>query len=680
MKRNSKKIWFITPGDGIFGKQLAAAASRRTKLIRTSSGLIVLLLFGFILLSGAVPGNIGFAAGATTGEISKLDPWFRALSTTAPGKRIADGIDSRFYSPFLHADSALLTNDRVRVQIETGPTGIDVIEIADQCQQSAPSLLWEGFAGQFGQATVAIDELNDLSAISTIRAICRPPVGVPQVTSAGLAEIGAEAFHEAGICGEGIKIGVLDVSFGGASELIGGELPSDTKIRSFWHLSGGGVDITGGQDRGHGTACAEIIADIAPCAQLFLCNAGTLVEMESAIRWLREEGVHVINYSVGWFWGPGDGTGTIANIVRQATDSGIIWVNAAGNYASHYWQDTWNDENDNEFHEFSEDDESITYYNLTPGTEMRWILAWDRWPYSAGLTFDLELYQGGLKVGTSEHHDSFAWAYRDLSFDTRNTSQPLELRIKRTTGEDGARLRIFQIDPAALPLPEHGDAEGSLVIPADCPDVISVGAYGMQGNQPLLEVFSSRGPTMSGLVKPEICALDNVATSRWNPFTGTSAAAPLAAGAIGVLLDSAPAGGFFDFAWTREDIFNLLAAYAFDNDLGDPNSSRWGLLRLPDSQQTTYNKSAPRLLSSSPTDAPVKAKLVNIGSGDFCFRVLDVNGRLVCEQNFQNNKASSAPVQWDGFDFEGRRLPSGIYWISAEGASWKTSRSIVLIR
>jgi hypothetical protein len=79
----------------------------------------------------------------------------------------------------------------------------------------------------------------------------------------GVEVTGAQAWHQAGFTGKGIKIGVLDLGFGGRESLQGNELPAEMEL-SVW-----GDDYALDEEV-HGTACAEIIHEMAPEAEIYL--------------------------------------------------------------------------------------------------------------------------------------------------------------------------------------------------------------------------------------------------------------------------------------------------------------------------------------------------------------------------------------------------------------------------
>jgi hypothetical protein len=90
---------------------------------------------------------------------------------------------------------------------------------------------------------------------------------------------------------------------------------------------------------------------------------------------------------------------------------------------------------------------------------------------------------------------------------------------------------------------------GHITAPADGDSVIAVGAVTPNG---FYASFSSPGPTFDGQIKPDICARGTGVTSvtlsggYTNNFSGTSASAPLSAGAIALLLEMHPDWGPMD--------------------------------------------------------------------------------------------------------------------------------------
>ena len=77
----------------------------------------------------------------------------------------------------------------------------------------------------------------------------------------------------------------------------------------------------------------------------------------------------------------------------------------------------------------------------------------------------------------------------------------------------------------------------SITIPADTEGAVAVGATFWADD--VIELFSSQGPTTDGRIKPDLTAPDGVSTVSYGDlglaFFGTSASAPLTAGAIALM-------------------------------------------------------------------------------------------------------------------------------------------------
>ena len=68
----------------------------------------------------------------------------------------------------------------------------------------------------------------------------------------------------------------------------------------------------------------EAVVDITPDATLYISQPQTRGVLQATAAWMAEEGVTVINYSVGWiFDGPGDGTSPLSFCPLYTVDRAV---------------------------------------------------------------------------------------------------------------------------------------------------------------------------------------------------------------------------------------------------------------------------------------------------------------------------------------------------------------------
>lgn len=655
----------------------------RATLQTQSSSMLCAFAFAITIVIG-----LGFAcalvltAASIPAQAAADASWRERIEPTL--LELLDQPSSRFMtsssavsSQLFELDPDLLARGRVRLQIDVGPSGLPAEELRANLLARPAALEWEGAVGGWAQVTVDIADLPAIAQTPGVFYVMRPPVGVPLVESQGVAEIGAAAYQDAGFGGQGVALGVLDVGFAGAVALLGTELPSGTKMRSFYGSTSGDGDITG-EGTTHGTSCAEIVHDVAPDASLYLANANTAVELTAAADWLISQGVAVISHSLGWFFGPGDGTGDFDAIISRVIDQNVIWVNAAGNQAEAYWEGDFTDGNGDGLHEFATGgDNTITTLTSAGGESFVLVLTWNRWPYSTDLSFDIEIQENGIPAVTSATgYAGFPYAYRDLVFTPSGANSRIDILIRCTGGTPGAHLRLFRLDGESFP--EYDVPDGSIVLPADIPRVISVGAYRVR--QDFLEEFSSRGPTQSGVHKPEICGPDGVSTASDAPqlFGGTSASCPHVAGAVAQLLAITPEAGFFDFRWDLADVRSLLARAAAPADFPDPNGTVWGLVRLP---ELAGDKASDLTINTPvPSFAPYRWVLPDLGPGPVDARIYDLSGRMIASLQPARNSQAGLEIAWDGRDRSGQPAPAGQLMIVARGSARRASGRLLVIR
>ncbi len=448
--------------------------------------------------------------------------------------------------------------------------------------------------GDLVLAAVPVEALIDLAESPAVRRVRTPLRPHPAVTSEGVNLIGADDWHATGFNGNEIKVAVIDLGFEGYTTLLGSELPGSI---IQWPIGG---PITG--TTSHGTACAEIVYDVAPSVQMYLVKIGNEVDLGNAVDWLIGQDVDVISHSVNWFnAGPGDGTGVIADIVDRARSAGILWVNAVGNMARRYYQATFRDNSGNDWHEFSVSplDEYNTFY-ASSGETIYAYLSWDAWPIT-DQDFDLYLYRSGVSSPV------------EWSANYQNGSQPPTEALSYQVGEAGSYHLAIRKDNATtnptlrLFAPNHDleyrTSAGSVAAPADADSALAVGATHWSDDS--LESFSSQGPTTDGRTKPDVVAPDGVSTQTYGPsngqpypggtgFFGTSASTPHVAGAAALVKDRYP-------SYTADQIQNYLESRAVDKgSAGMDNLYGWGRLDIGDRTPPSSTASAPAYDNGGP--------------------------------------------------------------------------------
>ena len=414
------------------------------------------------------------------------------------------------------------------------------------------------------QAWVPLQKLEALVDNNTIHFIRQPDVAraeenlIPEsATSEALSAMNATTWHAAGYTGAGVKIGIIDLGFTGYKSLLGTELPGSVTVKNFVDSETDSL-VDGSTE--HGTACVEIIHDVAPDARLFLAKISTSLDFEEAVDWLKDTcQVDIISSSISFtYTSPGDGTGFLADKVRQARDAGILWATAAGNYRTQHWAGQYYDSDTDDVHNFSDGSEincfgPNTDYCYVIGSNQRLtvLLRWDDWT-NVNQDYDLGLVRW----------NGSAWDFVGTGTDPQDGTpgvRPIEIATGTTTGDPTMygfvivrykATRNVNFDALVWngPPPHIAYYPGSLPGLADAPDAITVAADTV--NYPYAqEDFSSEGPTKGpggtptgGIIKPDIAGYDRVSTVSYGlqGFAGTSAATPHVAAAAALVLSKYP--------------------------------------------------------------------------------------------------------------------------------------------
>lgn len=388
------------------------------------------------------------------------------------------------------------------------------------------------------EAWIPLNKLDEISSNERIRFICQSPrlfaYALPSsVTSEGVAVTRVQRLHEAGTTGKGVTIGIMDMGFKGLAEAQRrGDLPRNIPTRAF---SPHGLE--GSQQTVHGTACAEIIHDMAPDAKLVLAQVENFGEMINAVQWFQQQGVQIISFSAGSKTGPFDGRARYDRFVDEvATQQNILWVVSAGNEAENHWGGSFRDNDRDGFLDFSPGDETINME--AAGGPLIITVIWDDWGEnpdrpSSSQDYDiLILDQNGNPVARGDTKQNGRQPPIEFvgANDVRRGTK-LQLAIYRTQASRAVDFHVFISGATINPY----SSRGSVANPATARSALTVGAIHWQNKT--IESFSSQGPTDDGRIKPDVSAPDAVKTVSYgaDPFYGTSAAAPHVAGFAALL-------------------------------------------------------------------------------------------------------------------------------------------------
>lgn len=423
-----------------------------------------------------------------------------------------------------------------------------------------------------------------------------------------LLDTNAALWHSNNWLGDDVRIGVIDLDFGGLSQFetdfeVEVNVPTQGALTMAQVINEMSANLNP-----HGTQVLEVIHTLAPSAELYACEYNDFSALDTCTDWMLNNGVRIINHSAGVPVLPLDGNNDWARLASSAVQRGVLWINSSGNFAGGFINETFNDRDNNGLHELGGQGTGITtsslelirFDDVDQANPYRGniILSWDD---PSGVTpvlddagrpapppaFEIEVVD--LARGTTLSVVHPPRGSRLVSrFDRvyHESTAPFGVRVRNIGGAFRGSLRfVLFIEFAQL---DGGDQRGSVIAPGDSKEVLTVGA--VQADN-IIAPYSSRGLLDANYSKPDLSAPGAVNLST-GTFIGTSASAPVVAGAAALMLEANP-------ALTPGALRNQLQA-ASQRVPGEEITYGQGILRMPPPERARLTADEQRLTQDVP--------------------------------------------------------------------------------
>ncbi|WP_413943910.1 S8 family serine peptidase [Bdellovibrio sp. HCB-162] len=354
--------------------------------------------------------------------------------------------------------------------------------------------------------------------------------------------------------GRRLKIAVLDKGFYGYEKELGRSLPASTRYIAGPVANPENVNVE------HGLRMAQILVAMMTndmqatqwMPELTLYNVFGFSNFKAAIDDVIANKVDLVLYSEVWEYGGNfDGTGFINNEVNRATRNGVIWVNAAGNFALTTYnsgirtlKDDWvqlPDQNNALM---------IRCENRNGKCPVKIVLSWNDFKNDVELgtdkDLDLALTDDMLSIvqtsalkqskDPKESRPGFSKYPREIiAAELSNGTYFLRVKNRSQNFVDRDQLRITVDGEVTMPSHSIND---TILNPADNTTVITVGA-------------SDSDRSSSSKDKPDLLAPSSIRLAGGGEYRGSSNAAAIVAAGLGILKSQEP-------RMTRKDLLDTV--------------------------------------------------------------------------------------------------------------------------
>jgi hypothetical protein len=345
-----------------------------------------------------------------------------------------------------------------------------------------------------------------------------------------------------------LKIAVLDKGFLGYETEVGKSLPSETQYIAGPIATPDDVKVE------HGLKMAQILTnlmtndlqaqDLVP--EMYLYNVYGFSNFKAAIDDLIAKQIDLVLYSEVWEYGGNhDGQGFINNEVNRATASGVIWINASGNYQTTTYNSKISTLDEN-WVALPDENHGLKFTcqqkDKKQKCQIKVVLTWNDFKNDVNLgtekDLDMVLTDDTLNIiqasalhqtnDTNETRPGFSKYSREIiTAEIPAGTYFIRLKNRSANFTEADELRIT-VDGLGIDMPKHSTDE-TLLNPADNASVITVGASD-----------SERSSHSLKLDKPDLLAPSSLILANGDEVRGSSNSAAIVAAGVALLKGLSP--------------------------------------------------------------------------------------------------------------------------------------------